>query len=48
VDAGDMGVPVTVISIAELMGKAIMRIHLSESVSSLFRLKTKDGKEANF
>ncbi len=47
VDGGDTGVPVTVISIAELMGKAIMRTHLSESVSSLFRLKTKDGTESN-
>lgn len=40
VEAGDSGVPVTVISIAELLGKAIMRTHQSESVSSLFRLKS--------
>jgi ribose-phosphate pyrophosphokinase len=40
VDAGDSGVPITVISIAELLGKAIMRTHQSESVSSLFRLKS--------
>lgn len=40
VDAGDSGIPVTVISVAELLGKAIMRTHQSESVSSLFRLKS--------
>ena len=36
--------PVTVISIAELLGKAIMRTHLSESVSSLFRLKSQENE----
>jgi ribose-phosphate pyrophosphokinase len=39
VDAGDSKVPITVISIAGLLGKAIMRTHMGESVSSLFRIK---------
>ena len=42
VNAGDSGIPVTIISIAELFGKAIIRTHRSESVSSLFRLKPKE------
>ena len=45
VDAGDSGVPVTVISIAELFGEAILRTHRMESVSSLFRLTPKDGED---
>ena len=32
------GFPVTVLSVAELLGEAIMRIHNDQSVSSLFRL----------
>jgi ribose-phosphate pyrophosphokinase len=32
------GFPVTVLSIAELMGEAIMRIHNDQSVTSLFRV----------
>ena len=40
VDGSDAGVPVTVISIADLFGTAILRTHRSESVSSLFRLKS--------
>jgi ribose-phosphate pyrophosphokinase len=43
--AGDSGVPITVCSIAPLMGNAIIRTHRSESVSSLFRLKPKEGEE---
>jgi ribose-phosphate pyrophosphokinase len=45
VDAGDSGVPVTVISIAELFGEAILRTHRMESVSSLFRLTPKHGED---
>lgn len=33
------GFPVTVLSVAELLGEAIIRIHNNQSVSSLFRLK---------
>jgi ribose-phosphate pyrophosphokinase len=32
------GFPVTVLSVAELLGEAILRIHNDKSVSSLFRL----------
>jgi len=32
------GFPVTILSVAELLGEAIMRIHNDQSVSSLFRL----------
>jgi ribose-phosphate pyrophosphokinase len=32
------GFPVTVLSVAEILGEAIMRIHNNESVTSLFRL----------
>ena len=32
------GFPITVLSVAELLGEAIMRIHNDQSVSSLFRL----------
>jgi ribose-phosphate pyrophosphokinase len=32
------GLPVTVLSVAELLGEAIQRIHNDQSVSSLFRL----------
>jgi ribose-phosphate pyrophosphokinase len=32
------GFPVTVLSVAELLGEAINRIHNDKSVSSLFRL----------
>ncbi|MDA0347091.1 MAG: ribose-phosphate pyrophosphokinase [Verrucomicrobia bacterium] len=45
VDGGDSGVPVTVISIADLFGKAIMRTHRFESVSSLFRIKPEGESE---
>jgi ribose-phosphate pyrophosphokinase len=45
VDGGDTGVPVTVISIADLLGKAIMRTHMSESVSSLFRINPEGESE---
>lgn len=45
VKSGDSAIPVTVISIAELIGKAIMRTHRSESVSSLFRLRSKEGND---
>ena len=34
----DNGFPVTVLSVAELLGEAIMRIHQNNSVTSLFRL----------
>ncbi|MCZ6675123.1 MAG: ribose-phosphate diphosphokinase, partial [Verrucomicrobia bacterium] len=44
VKIGDSGIPVTVISIAELIGKAIIRTHRGESVSSLFRLKSKEDE----
>jgi len=43
VDAGDSGVPVTVISVANLLGEAILRTHSFESVSSLFRLNPQEG-----
>jgi ribose-phosphate pyrophosphokinase len=33
------GLPITVLSIAELLGQAIMRIHQNESVTSLFKIK---------
>lgn len=45
VNAGDAAIPVTVISIAELLGKAISRTHRSESVSSLFRLGSKEDND---
>ena len=32
------GFPVTVLSVAELLGEAIMRIHNNQSVSSLFKV----------
>jgi ribose-phosphate pyrophosphokinase len=35
--ADTMGAPVTVLSVAELLGEAIQRIHENRSVSSLFR-----------
>ena len=35
---GAEGYPVTVLSVAELLGEAIMRIHDDRSVTSLFRL----------
>ncbi|WP_309398416.1 hypothetical protein [Cerasicoccus maritimus] len=31
--------PITVLSVAELLGKAIMHIHSNESVTSLFEIK---------
>ncbi|MFT3782776.1 MAG: ribose-phosphate pyrophosphokinase [Nibricoccus sp.] len=33
------GLPITVLSIAELLGQAILRIHQNESVTSLFKIK---------
>ncbi|MBK1859838.1 ribose-phosphate diphosphokinase [Cerasicoccus arenae] len=33
------GLPITVLSVAELLGKAIMHIHSNESVSGLFEIK---------
>ena len=33
------GLPVTVLSIASLLGKAIQRINSNESVTGLFRIK---------
>jgi ribose-phosphate pyrophosphokinase len=33
------GIPVTVLSIASLLGQAIQRINSNESVTSLFRVK---------
>lgn len=33
------GIPVTVLSIAALLGQAIVRINTNESVTSLFRVK---------
>ncbi|MBL4575703.1 MAG: ribose-phosphate diphosphokinase, partial [Opitutaceae bacterium] len=33
------GLPITVLSVAELLGEAIMRIHGNESVTSLFKVK---------
>tara|TARA_B100001248_G_scaffold262736_1_gene261980 strand:- start:39307 stop:40254 length:948 start_codon:yes stop_codon:yes gene_type:complete len=33
------GLPITVLSVAELLGEAIMRAHHNESVTSLFKLK---------
>jgi ribose-phosphate pyrophosphokinase len=35
-DVGGAGLPLTVLSVAPLLGEAIRRIHLNESVSSLF------------
>ena len=32
------GFPVTVLSIAELLGEAILRIHNNQSVTSLFKV----------
>jgi ribose-phosphate pyrophosphokinase len=37
VEPGDL--PITVLSIAELLGDAILRIHNNESVTSLFKVK---------
>ena len=37
VDARDL--PITVLSIAGLLGEAIMRIHKNESVTGLFKVK---------
>jgi ribose-phosphate pyrophosphokinase len=34
----DLGFPVTVLSVAELLGEAILRIHEDQSVTSLFRM----------
>lgn len=36
--AGVSGFPITVLSVAELLGEAILRIHENQSVTSLFRL----------
>jgi ribose-phosphate pyrophosphokinase len=36
--SGAHGCPVTVLSVAELLGEAIRRIHENQSVTSLFRL----------
>jgi ribose-phosphate pyrophosphokinase len=33
------GLPITVLSVAGLLGEAIMRIHQNESVTSLFKIK---------
>jgi ribose-phosphate pyrophosphokinase len=33
------GFPVTVLSVAELLGEALLRIHNNQSVTSLFRLR---------
>lgn len=33
------GLPITVLSVADLLGKAIMRIHSNESVTGLFKVK---------
>ena len=46
VDAGDSGVPITVISIADLFAEAIKRTHNFESVSSLFRLKSEENNSS--
>ncbi|MDR2863512.1 MAG: ribose-phosphate pyrophosphokinase [Puniceicoccales bacterium] len=35
----DYGLPITVLSIAQLFGNAILRIHSNESVTSLFKVK---------
>lgn len=44
VNVGDSDLPITVVSVAPLLAKAIMRTHLGESVSSLFRIKGVDDK----
>jgi ribose-phosphate pyrophosphokinase len=33
------GLPITVLSIAQLLGDAILRIYRNESVTSLFKIK---------
>ncbi|MDZ4788475.1 MAG: ribose-phosphate pyrophosphokinase [Blastochloris sp.] len=44
--ASGPGLPITVLSVAELLGEAIKRVHLGESVSSLFEVR--NGKKMGY